>query len=113
MGMVSHELKTPITSLKIYLQILQQAALKDQNVFQQNILTKSLKQVDNMTGMINGFLNVSRLESGQLHLDQTVFDIQTLFAELEDEMKSTVTTHHFQFKPSHSILIQADREKIS
>lgn len=113
MGMVSHELKTPITSLKIYLQLLQRKAIKTEDVFQQNTLEKSLKQVDNMTSMINGFLNVSRLESGQMHLEKTVFDCQILFSEIEDELRSTVTSHHFVFKTSGEAMVVADREKIS
>jgi len=113
MGMVSHELKTPITSLKIYLQVLQREAAKTKNIFQQNTLVKSLKQIDNMTGMINGFLNVSRLDSGQLHLEKTSFDFHTLFSEIEDELHSTITTHQFKFKASNKALLYADREKIS
>ncbi len=70
MGMVSHD----ITSLKIYLQILLQGAVKTENLFQQNTLEKSLKQIDNMTIMVNSFLNVSRLDSGQMHLEKTSFD---------------------------------------
>ncbi|GGG59638.1 sensor histidine kinase [Epilithonimonas arachidiradicis] len=113
MGMVSHELKTPITSLKIYLQLLQREAVKADNIFQQNTLEKSLKQVDHMTGMINGFLNVSRLDSGQLHLEKTTFDFKVLFSEVEEEMRSTVSTHQFIFKGSGQISVCADREKIS
>lgn len=113
MGMVSHELKTPITSLKIYIQLLQRQANQAEDQFQQNTLEKSLKQVDNMTSMINGFLNVSRLDSGQLHLEKIVFDFQPLFSEIEDEINSTITTHQFNFIASGQALILADREKIS
>lgn len=112
MGMVSHELKTPITSLKIYLQLLQRVARKDENVFQENTLEKSLKQVDNMTSLINGFLNVSRLDSGQMYIEKTSFDFQSVFSEIEDEVRLTTTTHDFQFINSGQISVQADRDKI-
>lgn len=113
MAMVSHELKTPLTSLKAYLQVLQRMATKDQNLLQQNTLEKSLKQVDNMTGMINGFLNVSRLDSGQMYIDKTRFDFQLLFSEIEDEVLSITHTHHFLFKDSGPVEVSADRDKIS
>lgn len=112
MGMVSHELKTPLTSLKAYLQVLQRMAVNTESLLQQNTLEKSLKQVDNMTGMINGFLNVSRLDSGQMHIDKTDFDFQLLFSEIEDEVLSTIYTHNFIFKASGSRSVLADREKI-
>jgi len=88
-------------------------AVKTENLLQQNTLEKSLKQVDNMTGMINGFLNVSRLDSGQMHIDKTVFDFQVLLSEIEDEVLSTIFTHSFIFTSSGSQSILADREKIS
>lgn len=113
MGMVSHELKTPLTSLKAYLQVLQRMAVKAENILQQNTLDKSLKQVDNMTGMINSFLNVSRIGSGQMYINKTFFDFRSLFSEIEDEVLSTTHTHHFIFKSSNQQLVFADREKIS
>ena len=112
-GMVSHELKTPLTSLKAYLQILQRMDLLTKDPMSQNMLGKSVKQVQYMNTMINGFLNVSRLDSGQLHLVKTVFDFQSLFAEIEDEVLSTIKTHHFLFQASGKIMIHADREKIA
>lgn len=112
-GMVSHELKTPLTSLKAYLQILQRMDLLTKDPMSQNMLGKSVKQVQYMNSMINGFLNVSRLDSGQLHLIKTVFDFQSLFAEIEDEVLSTIKTHHFLFKAPGKIMIRADREKIA
>ena len=112
-GMVSHELKTPLTSLKAYLQILQRMDLLTKDPMSQNMLGKSVKQVQYMNTMINGFLNVSRLDSGQLHLVKTVFDFQSLLAEIEDEVLSTIKTHHFLFKASGKIMIHADREKIA
>lgn len=112
-GMVSHELKTPLTSLKAYLQILQRMDLPTKDPMSQNMLGKSVKQVQYMNSMINGFLNVSRLDSGQLHLIKTVFDFQLLFVEIEDEVLSTIKTHHFLFKAPGKIMIHADREKIA
>ncbi|WDF45595.1 ATP-binding protein [Chryseobacterium sp. KACC 21268] len=113
MGMVSHELKTPLTSLKAYIQILQRLEAREGDSKQQSILEKCLKQTDYMNNMINGFLNVSRLDSGQLHIEKTDFDFQVLFSEIEDEVLSTNQTRNFVFRPSGQVMIQADREKIS
>ncbi|SEQ78639.1 PAS domain-containing sensor histidine kinase [Epilithonimonas lactis] len=113
MGMVSHELKTPLTSLKAYIQILQRLETSGQDSKQQNILEKCLKQADYMNSMINGFLNVSRLDSGQLHIEKRAFDFQTLFSEIEDEVLSANDTRHFIFKAAGQTQIHADREKIS
>lgn len=113
MGMVSHELKTPLTSLKAYIQILQRLDGNTENAKHQSILEKCVKQADYMNSMINGFLNVSRLDSGQLHIEKRAFDFQQLFEEIEDEVLSTNHTRQFIFEPAGEIIITADREKIS
>lgn len=113
MGMVSHELKTPLTSLKAYIQILQRIGNNEQDPRQKGILEKCLKQADYMNSMINGFLNISRLESGQLHIERTAFDFHILFSEIEDEVLSTNDNRTFVFSPSGQTLVHADREKIA
>lgn len=113
MGMVSHELKTPLTSLKAYLQLLQRMELNTENTKQQNMLEKSVKQVDYMNSMINGFLNVSRLDSGQMHIEKAEFDFQLLLKEIEHEVLSTNHTRNFIFKSYGALSIIADRNKIS
>ncbi|KUJ49726.1 hypothetical protein AR685_17435 [Chryseobacterium sp. JAH] len=113
MGMVSHELKTPLTSLKAFIQILQRTEVSKENPMLQNVLEKCLKQADYMNNMINGFLNVSRFDSGQLHIEKTTFDFQLLFSEIEDEVLSTNPAGNFIFKSSGETSIIADREKIS
>jgi len=112
-SMVSHELKTPLTSLKAYMQLLQRIAAKSQDTMLENTLQKALKQIGSMTSMINGFLNVSRLESGKLSINPIEFDLPDLFRELEAETVSTSNTHQLNFIYGEEIQVFADREKIS
>ncbi|QJD96032.1 PAS domain-containing protein [Mucilaginibacter robiniae] len=112
-SMVSHELKTPLTSLKGFLQILEGKARRQADTRATNMIDRGLRQVQRMTTLINGFLNVSRLESGQMHIDHTTFDMAGLIREVEEEMQSTIMTHHFAFDPVVNVEISADRDKIS
>ena len=111
-GMVSHELKTPITSLNAYLQMLQAKARKAEDAFTLSALDKSVSQVRKMTKMINGFLNVSRLESGKMHIDPSRFDMAELVKEVEEESVATVTSHQIIFAPIVETYVIADRDKI-
>ncbi|WP_316736803.1 ATP-binding protein [Pedobacter aquatilis] len=111
-SMVSHELKTPLTSLNAYIQLLQRTAIKQDDKGLEGVLEKALKQIRSMTSMINGFLNVSRLESGKMAIETSSFNIKQLFNELESELCSTVHTHKLEFKTSGDIFIKADRDKI-
>jgi PAS domain S-box-containing protein len=112
-GMVSHELKTPLTSLSAYLQILSQKAQNSADEFTVNALDKSVRQVRKMTAMINGFLNVSRLESGKIQIDKQHFDMADLVKESEAETILMNSTHTFIFHPIEPTPLFADRDKIS
>jgi two-component system sensor histidine kinase VicK len=111
-GMVSHELKTPLASLNAYLQLLQRHANFTSDDFARHSLEQSIKQVKKMTTMINGFLNISRLEAGKIHIDKTWFNMALLFKEIEEESRTMINTHQVIFESLGSIFVNADRDKI-
>ena len=111
-GMVSHELKTPLTSLSAYIQMLQVRAKKTDDNFVSGALDQSIKQVRRMTTMINGFLNISRLESGKIHIDKKSFDMADLVKELKEETIALYAPHQIIFRPVERTDVNADRDKI-
>lgn len=111
-SMVSHELKTPLTSVISYVQVLQKKAVTNGDSVAAGMLDRAGIQLAKMTGMINGFLNVSRLESGKIYMDLHRFDIAQLLKEAEDEATVANVSHTFIFKPGTKTIVNADREKI-
>ena len=111
-GMASHELKTPLTSLNAYLQLLQARARKADDAFTLGALDKSVNQIKKMTTMINGFLNVSRLESGKINIDKSSFDMAGLMLEMQEETQATIASHKVVFAPVENTSVVADRDKI-
>ena len=111
-GMVSHELKTPLTSLNGYVQVLEMKAKKGDDAHTVNLIEKARKQIGKMTTMINGFLNVSRLESGKIHIDKQRFNMKELIEEIEEETASANSTHKIIFDPVVTTWIDGDRDKI-
>lgn len=110
--MTSHELKTPLTSLNGYLQVLQKIARKSNDTFTLPILDKSVNQIKKMISLINGFLNVSRLESGKINIEKTRFDITDLINEVTEESKAILKSHEIIFNAEDEISIIADHDKI-
>ncbi|TCC97349.1 PAS domain-containing sensor histidine kinase [Pedobacter psychroterrae] len=110
-GIVSHELKTPLTSLKAYLQVLQAKANAD-DTFTNSALNQSVKQIRKMTTMINSFLNVSRLEAGKIHMNKQSFDMSLLIKEIEEETEVMNASHHIMFEEMETVFVNADRDKI-
>jgi two-component system sensor histidine kinase VicK len=111
-GMVSHELKTPLTSLKAYVQILSARSKKEENTFAISSLNKVELQINKMSALINGFLNLSRLESGKIYLNNIDFNIDELVREIIEESALVVSSHQIELLPGDAITVNADRDKI-
>lgn len=112
-SMVSHELKTPLTSLKGFAQLLQMKAKKSDDGQTISILDRMVMQTNKMQKMISGFLNVSRLESGQLHLNLQEFELNELLTETLAEVAISSPNHSFNCTICDDVLLIADRDKIS
>ncbi|MEO3407600.1 ATP-binding protein [Mucilaginibacter sp. CAU 1740] len=112
-GMVSHELKTPLTSLNAMVQLAQQKLKKSNDTFLANVMENAGRQLRKMTTMINGFLNVSRLEAGKIHIDPQPFTLDDLIREVIDELILGGTTHQIVMEDGPKIKISADRDKIA
>jgi two-component system sensor histidine kinase VicK len=112
-GMVSHELKTPLTSLSAIIQVAGKKLLNSQDQFLISAMDKAMVQLKRMSGMINSFLNISRLESGKMLMDKKLFDLEKLILEIIDEAMLTTSTHIIDFKKCGPIEVSADRDKIN
>jgi PAS domain S-box-containing protein len=111
-GVASHELKTPLTSIKAYLQVLESKSRKNGDPFFLEALQKVNHQVKKMTEMINGFLNISRIESGMLELIKKEFDLNELVDEALQEYRLVMPNRNILFYPGANARVIADREKV-
>ncbi|WP_316826766.1 PAS domain S-box protein [Pedobacter miscanthi] len=111
-GMVSHELKTPLTAINGFVQVLQRKAKKDEDNYAIIALDKTHSQIRKMTTMINGFLNVSRLESGKLLIEKSDFNLDNLLKETIEETYISQSSHQIILKPTCEVTVHADRDKI-
>ncbi|TKC08066.1 chemotaxis protein CheR [Pedobacter polaris] len=111
-AIVSHELKSPLTSLQGYLQLLDRNARKTKDEFAIGALEKTMRQVKKMEVLISGFLNVSRLESGKIYLNRQSFEIDALTREIVAEITTANTTVTISVAADCGCIIQGDRDKI-
>jgi len=112
-GMVSHELKTPLTSLSAIIQMGTAKLKTSEDEFLSGAMENANRQVKKMTTMINSFLNISRLESGQLLIEKAPFALDQLLREIVEETKLTVSSHVFTMEGCDDLIVNADRDKIS
>lgn len=111
-GMASHELKTPITTLKAYnhllLRQLKNAPTQEPLMF----LTRMDTQLDRLTKLIQDLLDVSKMHAGKLDYAAESVDIDTLLHEVVEMMQHSSRTHTIHLEGSSHKQIMGDSERL-
>ena len=113
-SMASHELKTPVTSLKAYTQILQMTFQQQGNTQASDMLGKMDKQINKLTRLIADLLDASKTNAGQMEMqyDKDNFDFTGLVKEISEEMQRTTQTHTIELKLGKTKTIEGDKNRI-
>lgn len=92
-NLVSHELKTPITSMKAYLYILQKR-LNDSGDKQDIYLLENVeKQANRLTSLLTELLQAGKVESGKFPPHKKQFDLNVVVKKVVSDFQYTVDTH--------------------
>lgn len=110
-SIASHELKTPLTSLKVYAQIIQRQIKKIDDEKLNVYITRLDKQIDNLTDLVKDLLDISRMQVGKLDFHLDYFDLSTLVGEIVQSLQTT-TDHKIFVKNDIVELAYGDRERI-
>jgi two-component system CheB/CheR fusion protein len=112
MAMASHELKTPVSSLKGYTQVLQARFTKAGDERSAALLSKMDAQLNKLINLISELLDVTKLEAGQLAWHTQPFDLDTLVREIVEEVSYTAERHQIRIEGTLSVPISGDRERL-
>lgn len=111
-SMASHELKTPITSIKGYVQILMSMYKVDKDEFLHSSLKTINKQIITLTALITDLLDLSKIKSGSLQLSKEKFCINPLVKEIIKEVQLTQPDCVIDFAGDADAIVNADRDRI-
>lgn len=115
LGNVTHELRTPLFNIQGYISTLSSGGISDSEV-NQNYLKKAEDNIERMIDMIEELEVISRLESGEVQLDESHFDLYSLSKEvynhLEDKASLRKISLIFGSETNLGLFAYADREKI-
>jgi PAS domain S-box-containing protein len=111
-AMVSHELKTPLTSIRSYIQVLLAKAKTEEDGFKLSALTRADAQSKKMTIMINDFLNLTRLEEGKIQVNKEEFDLHPLLTEVSSDAQFLNTSHEIIYTGCSDVKVYGDKDKI-
>ncbi|PUB30991.1 two-component system phosphate regulon sensor histidine kinase PhoR [Elizabethkingia sp. YR214] len=115
LGNVAHELKTPLFSIQGYVETLMDGGVDDMNI-RDKYLERIDKSVERILNIVQDLDMISRLESGQISLSLSKFDINILVRDIFDllDLEAHKTGAKFLLTTSqNAVMVNADRNKIS
>ncbi len=115
--MVSHELKTPVTSIKGYVQLLLSILNKEDSQQLPAVpLKPSLERIDHqivrLTRLISEMLDLSRIEENKLELQKERFSLNELVNQTVQDINYTNTQHEIEVIHDHRGEVYADKDRI-
>lgn len=116
LSIASHELNTPITSLKLHLQMVKKGLISGQSSQEKfsRSIDASLEQVDRLISLIEVLLDVSRIQSGRLGYNPEKFDISDLTRNIAERLEEVLASNQCELTlkvPAH-IEVLLDKMRI-
>lgn len=90
---MSHELRTPLNAILGYSEMLQEDAVEQGNRQCADDLGKIHRSATHLLGLINGILDLSKIESGKLGVHYECFDIRLFFEDILSGMQPLFEKH--------------------
>jgi signal transduction histidine kinase len=113
LSIASHELKTPLTPLKLHLQVLKQRVVSERPVSSQHV-DKALAQVARLSGLINDLLDTSRIQAGRLEIKHEPLSLRELTREVLADLRPVSAEHSLEYEePDEPLVIEGDRGRLA
>ena len=112
MSIASHELHTPLTSMKLLTQLARRQLERD-HVPMVRHLTQMERSIGRMEQLINSLLDVARIESGKMEIRPEPCDLTTLCQQVVEEQAAVTDRAIVYTAPDETIEVEVDGERIS
>ncbi len=112
LALASHELKTPITSLGMFLTVLERYSQEENDKRSLPVLLKMRKQIVRMTKLINDLLDISKIQEGQLKFRKEKLAIDNLIKEIVETLQGTSLKHKIFLDGQTKKKVLADKDRI-
>lgn len=111
-SMVVHELKTPLTSLKGFTQLLARKLAHGSDERISQLVSRIDTQSNKLTALIDDLLDITRLEGGTFQFNESFFLFDELVEEIVQEIQLTTDTHKIVPGKRSEKTIWGDRKRI-
>ncbi|MBL4674770.1 MAG: PAS domain-containing sensor histidine kinase [Mucilaginibacter sp.] len=100
-SIASHELKTPLTSLKANLQILERMKDNLSNPMAPQLIDSSNKSMQKISTLVDDLLNINRFSEGKLQLQKTRFNVWKML---------NACSSHVRVDGKHELIVEVDKQ---
>ncbi len=109
-ALASHELKTPLTTVNGYLQVLQSRVI---DATTQLFVERSLSQIKKLNSLVSDLFDISKVEAGKLQLTYEAFDLYQLLQEIVETYQHSCSTHQVRLHyHGTDCVVEADMQRI-
>ncbi|VFA41105.1 sensor histidine kinase [Chryseobacterium indologenes] len=89
LSIASHELKTPLTSIKAYIQLLDRKLKLDKDSSEAGFVAKAQNQIEKLNTLITDLLDVSKIENGKLKINKKPVNLENVISNAIDTILQT------------------------
>lgn len=114
-SMASHQLRTPLTSVKGYISMVLEGDAGKITPRQRTLLLEAFNSSERMVGLIADFLNVSRLQTGKFVLEKRPVDLKNIIKQEVEDLGLIAKSHDMKLRlnvTNEPLLANADESKI-
>ena len=112
LSIASHELKTPLTSIKGFAYLTQRILAKSKNEKAISYVSRINQYTDRMNSLISDLLDVSKIQAGKLQFHKEPFVFDEMVKETITDMQANDDIHYIDLKGSTNLTIAGDRERL-
>ncbi len=111
-NIASHELKTPLTSMKLYVDVLLKSLKKHSDPQALRMLKSVKDQTQRLQELVNDLLDVSRLQTGKLSFTTEKFKLNALVKQSVEDMKGITDKQKIVYSGEGILMVNADKFRI-
>ncbi len=112
-GVATHELKTPVTSIKAYTQILINRFTKETKPEAVKMLEKMDGQLNKLVSLIGDMLDVTKIEGGRMQFQEGYYLFSTMAQEVAEDLQHTSEEHEIEIELEGNPEIFGDKERVA
>ncbi|MBM7555448.1 ATP-binding protein [Halanaerobacter jeridensis] len=108
---VSHELKTPLTSIQGYLEAILDGMVEDEEK-EQEYLQRVLNETDRMSNLVGDVLDLAKLQSKQFEFELRPVNLKTLISSVYNNLENSLGDKELILDIPEEVYVKADRDKL-